>query len=183
MIIIMSFLGIWITSAILMNYYREKLIHSIVYWIILSIPLVYFLITYFFQFIVGSILAPYLETDPITISLILGAFLSLSKPIGGLIFGFVFWNISRTVSYEKNIKTFMVISGWGVFLIFAANQALTQVINPYPPFGLVTVSALSMAAYFKLVVIYNSAVLVSANTNLRKSIYNHALESKLLNIL
>jgi hypothetical protein len=128
-------------------------------------------------------LAPYLETDPITISLILGAFLSLSKPIGGLIFGFVFWNISRTVSYEKNIKTFMVISGWRVFLIFAANQALTQVINPYPPFGLVTVSALSMAAYFMLVVIYNSAVLVSANTNLRKSIYNHTLESKLLNIL
>ena len=40
-----------------------------------------------------------------------------------------------------------------------------------------------MAAYFMLVGIYNSAVLVSANTNLRKSIYNHALESKLLNIL
>lgn len=77
----------------------------------------------------------------------------------------------------------MVISGWGVFLIFAANQTLTQIINPYPPFGLVTVSALSMAAYFMLVVIYNSAVLVSANTNLRKSICNHALESKLLNIL
>lgn len=180
---IMSFLSIWITSTILMNYYREKLIRSIVYWIILSIPLVYFLITYFFQFIVGSILAPYLEINPIAISLILGAFLSLSKPIGGLIFGFVFWNISRSVSYEKNIKTFMVISGWGVFLIFAANQALTQVINPYPPFGLVTVSALSMAAYFMLVGIYNSAVLVSANTNLRKSIYNHALESKLLNML
>ena len=180
---IMSFLSIWITSAILMNYYREKLIQSIVYWIILSIPLVYFLITYFFQYIIGSILVPYLEIDPITISILLGAFLSLSKPIGGLIFGFVFWNISRTVSYEKNIKTFMVISGWGVFLIFAANQALTQTINPYPPFGLVTVSVLSMAAYFMLVGIYNSAILVSANTNLRKSIYNHALESKLLNIL
>ena len=76
-------------------------------------------ITYFFQYIIGSILVPYLEIDPITISILLGAFLSLSKPIGGLIFGFVFWNISRTVSYEKNIKTFMVISGWGVFLIFA----------------------------------------------------------------
>ena len=116
---IMSFLSIWITSAILMNYYREKLIQSIAYWIILSIPLVYFLITYFFQYIIGSILVSYLEIDPITISILLGAFLSLSKPIGGLIFGFVFWNISRTVSYEKNIKTFMVISGWGVFLIFA----------------------------------------------------------------
>jgi hypothetical protein len=34
-----------------------------------------------------------------------------------------------------------------------------------------------------LVGIYNSAVLVSANTNLRKTIHKHALESKLLNLI
>ena len=34
-----------------------------------------------------------------------------------------------------------------------------------------------------LVGIYNSATLVSANTNLRKSIHKHALESKLLNLI
>ena len=34
-----------------------------------------------------------------------------------------------------------------------------------------------------LIGIYNSATLVSANTNLRKSIHNHALESKLLNLI
>lgn len=49
----MSFFSIWITTAILMNYYREKLINAIVYWVILSIPLVYFIITYFYQFIIG----------------------------------------------------------------------------------------------------------------------------------
>ena len=180
---IMSFLSIWITSAILMNNYREKIVSSVVYWIILSLPLVYFLITYFFQFMIGSILASYLEIDPITISIIIGAFLSLSKPIGGLIFGLVFWNISKTVSYEINIKTFMIFSGWGIFLIFSSNQALTQTINPYPPFGLVTVTVLTLAAYFTLVGIYSSAILVSANTNLRKFIYKHALESKLLNLI
>lgn len=180
---IMSFLSIWVTSAILMNYYKEKTVSSIVYWIALSIPLVYFLITYFYQFVAGSILTSYLEIDPITISIIIGAFLSLSKPIGGLIFGLVFWNISKTVSYEKNIKTFMVISGWGIYLIFASNQALTQTINPYLPFGLASVTVLTMAAYFMLVGIYNSAILVSANTNLRKFIYKHAIESKLLNLI
>ena len=34
-----------------------------------------------------------------------------------------------------------------------------------------------------LVGIYNSATLVSANTNLRKSIHKYALESKLLNLI
>lgn len=179
----MSFFSIWITSAILMNSYRERLINAIVYWIILAIPLVYFLITYFHQFILTRAIVSYLEVDPVTLSIVLSAFLSLSRPIGGLIFGIAFWNISKIVSYEKNIKTFMIISGWGIFLIFAANQAVVQLVTPYPPFGLATVTVLSTAGYLMLLGIYGSATLVSANTNLRKSIHKHALESKLLNVL
>ena len=176
----MSFFSIWITTAILMNYYREKLINAIVYWVILSIPLVYFVITYFYQFIIGGILASFLEFDPVSVSIILGAFLALSKPIGGLLFGIVFWNISRIISYEINIKTYMIISGWGILLIFSSNQAATQIISPYPPFGLVTITILVSASYLMLLGIYNSATLVSANNELRSSIHKHALESKLL---
>jgi hypothetical protein len=109
----MSFFSIWITTALLMNYYREKLINAIVYWIILSIPLVYFIITYFYQFILSKILISYLAVDPITVSIVLGAFLSLSKPIGGLVFAVAFWKISKIISYERNIRTYMIISGWG----------------------------------------------------------------------
>ena len=94
----------------------------------MSIPFVYFLITYFYQYILGNLLISYLEIDPITVSIILGAFLALSKPIGGLVFGVAFWKISRIISYERNIMTYMIISGWGIFLIFAANQAATQTI-------------------------------------------------------
>jgi hypothetical protein len=179
----MSFFSIWITTAILMNHYREKLTNAIIYWIILSVPLVYFLMTYFYQFILAKILTSYLAIDPITVSIILGAFLSLSKPIGGLVFGVAFWKISKIVSYERNIRTYMIISGWGIFLIFAANQAATQIVSPYPPFGLATITVLIIAAYLMLLGIYNSATLVSANTNLRKSIRKHALESKLLDLI
>ena len=122
--------------------------------------------------------------DPVTISIVLGAFLSLNKPIGGLIFGAVFWKISRIMSYERNIMTYMIISGFGIFLIFAANQAATQTIpGIYPPFGLLTITVLNIAAFFMLLGIYNSASLVSANHNLRKLIRKHALESKLFNII
>jgi hypothetical protein len=176
----MSFFSIWITTAILMNYYREKLINAIVYWLILGLPLVYFLITYFYQFFLAKFLISYIVIDPITVSIILSAFLSLSKPVGGLIFGAVFWNISKTVGYEVNIKTYMIISGWGIFLIFAANQASAQMLTPYPPFGLATITILVLASFLMLLGIYNSATLVSANNELRSSIYNHALESKLL---
>ncbi len=175
----MSFFSIWLTTAILMNSYREKLISSIIYWIILSIPLAYFLITYFYQYILSNVLISYLEVDPVTVSIILGTFLSLSKPIGGLVFGVAFWKIARIVSYEKNMRTSMIIAGWGILLIFSANQATTQYVAPYPPFGLATVTVLNIAAYLMLLGIYNSASLVSANNGLRKFIHKHAL--KLLN--
>ncbi|HEU5120000.1 MAG TPA: hypothetical protein VFT71_03340 [Candidatus Nitrosocosmicus sp.] len=179
----MSFFSIWITTAILMNNYREKPTSTIVYWILLSIPFVYFLITYFYQVILGNLLISYLEIDPINLSIILGAFLALSKPIGGFVFGATFWKISRIISYERTVKTYMAISGFGIFLIFAANQATTQIVIPYPPFGLSSITVLNIAAFFILLGIYNSATLVSANHDLRKLIRKHALESRLLDII
>ena len=178
-----SFIGIWLTTAILMTYYREKLLNTITYWIIMLIPLVYFIITYFYQFILGSTLSSYLEFVPVTFSIVLVAFVSLSRPIGGLIFGIAFWNTARTLSYEKKIRTCMLISGWGIFLIFAANQGVTQQTTPFPPFGIPTITVLNVAAYLMLLGIYNSAILVSANTNLRRFIYKRALESKLLRFI
>lgn len=178
-----SFFGIWITTVILMKSYREKLIHPILFWIILSIPLVYFLITYSYQFLLGNLLITYVQIDPITVSIIMSAFLSLSKPIGELIFGIAFWNISKVVSYERNIKTYMIISGLGMFLIFAANQAAVQIVSPYPPFGLVTVTVLNIAGYLMLLGIYNSASLVSINDNLRKAIRKHTLKPNLLGLI
>jgi hypothetical protein len=138
----------------------------------------------FLPIYLGQFLISYVGIDPVTISIIIGTFLSLNKPIGGLIFGAAFWKISKIVSYERNIKTYMIISDWCLFLIFAANQAAAQTIpGIYPPFGLLTITVLNIAAFFMLLGIYNSATLVSTNHNLRKLIHKHALESRLLNLI
>ena len=179
-----SFVSIWLTTVILMNSYREKRFNTVIFWILLSLPLAYFIVTYFYQFILARTLISYLEMDPVTVSIILSAFLSFSRPIGGLLFAIAFWNISKAVSYERNIKTYMIISGWGMFLIFAANQASVQMLTPFPAFGLVTLTVLNIAGYLMLLGIYNSASLVSTNNSLRKSIRRHALlESNLLDLI
>jgi hypothetical protein len=125
----------------------------------------------------------YLTIDPITVSLVLTAFLSLSKPVEGLTFAIVFWKMSRTVSYERKMQTYLIISGWGFLLIFSTNQAISQSLAPYAPFGLVSNTALILGCYLMLLGIYNSARLVAVNTDLRKTIYKHAVESKLLEML
>lgn len=178
-----SFLSMWFTAAVLMNYYREKITNAILNWVVLSIPLVYFIISYFYKYILEGLLSSYLQIDPVAVSIILGGFLALSKPIGGILFGLVFWRVAKIVGYERGIKTFMIISGWGILLIFSSNQAVTQVVIPYPPFGLPTLTILVTGAYLMLLGIYNSANLVSTNNELRKSIYKRALESKFLGLI
>ena len=64
-------------------------------------------------------------------------------------------------------------------MIFSANQGEAQITGPYPPFGLAIITVF-IAAFLMLVGIYNSAVLVSANNDLRQSIYKYELGSKLL---
>ena len=124
-----------------------------------------------------------MSIDPITVSVVLGAFLSLSKPIGGLVFAIAFWKRSRIVSYERNIRTYMFISGYGIFLIFTANQAERQIVGPNHPFGLGRLTVLSMGAVLMLIGIYNSATLVSTNNELRRFIYKQAFESRLLSLI
>ena len=49
----------------------------------LTIPIIIFAVTFFYQYTLSGVLTPYMQVDPVTVSIFLGAFLSLSKPIGG----------------------------------------------------------------------------------------------------
>jgi len=172
----LAFFSIWMSTAILTNSYRERLIRSVRYWIILALPMGYFLIASFYQFFLSNILNSYMQSDPVTVSIMVSTFLSLSKPIGGLIFAIAFWNMSNAIGYERKMKMSMVIAGWGIFFIFSANQASTQIVIPYPPFGIATVTVLNVAAYLVVLGIFNSATLVSANNSLRTLIHKSALK-------
>jgi hypothetical protein len=180
---ILSFASIWFTTALLMHTAKERFLKEVRYWVILSIPLGYFLFSYFIQDIFGSLLFPFIRSDPLLISLTLTSILILSKPVGGIIFGLLFWRISKLVKFDKTLRTYMVISGYGFLLLFSANQSTLLVLGPYPPFGLITITIMILATYFILIGIYTSATLISTNSELRKFIYNSAIKSNLLNLL
>jgi hypothetical protein len=86
---------------------------------------------------------------------------------------------------KDTINFVVVICGWGILLLFAADQAVvqTQLQSPYPPFGLVTLTVLNIGAFLMLIGIYNSATLVSANNELRRFIHKQAFESRLLSLI
>lgn len=180
---IISFIFMWIATGVLLTNYKDRPVKTIASWVLLSVPLIYFILTYFGQPIFSFLLFPYLTEDPIFVSIILTVFQTLSKPIGGLTFVILFWSISRSIRYEKDIRIFMAIAGIGVMLMFATNQATNLTVVPYPPFGISTITILNIASFLMLLGIYYSAILASVNVNLRRSINKHATDSKLLDLI
>jgi hypothetical protein len=88
---------------------------------------------------------------------------------------------SKKCQSSEVVRDFMIISAYGLVLLFTSNQANILVFGPYPPFGLATISFMGLSSYLVLVGIYYSAISVAEDSKLRQSIGHFALEeAKLL---
>jgi hypothetical protein len=73
----------------------------------------------------------WLSTPPTSISIIVPL---IDLVANQLVFGIAFWNSARTVSYEKKIRTSMLISGWGDILVICSKSgynATNYSLSPY----------------------------------------------------
>jgi hypothetical protein len=170
---ILSFLVTWVATALLLLHYSYKL-GRIKYWIILAIPLIYFMSQFVTFFL--NVFQPVFQSQPIFYSILVTLIFTLSKPIGGILFGIAFWTLARSIGHDKAVRNYMIISAYGFVLLFASNQAIVLVTGPYPPFGLATVSFMGLSSYLLMVGIYSSAVSVSLDVGLRKTIQRSVTE-------
>lgn len=175
--IVTSFIITWSATAILLNYY-SKIIGKAKYWIIVSIPLVYFLAS--FQPLIVDLFVPFRQANPILFGMIYTITFSAAKPAGAILFGIAFWALASKL-VDRTLKNYMLISSFGMIILFAANQPIGLLLTSYPPFGLATISYMGLSSYLVLLGIYSSAISVSEDSKLRQSIRNFARkESRLL---
>jgi hypothetical protein len=167
---IFSFILVWVATVFLLRCYSKK-IGTAKYWILVSAPLFYFLGQV--QVIFFDLFESFRLSDPTLFALTFTLLITMSKPIGGVLFGVAFWVVSRRVGRHA-IKEYLIVSGFGMMLLFASDQATTLIFAPYPPFGLVTTSLLGLSSYILLVGIYSSAMSISRDTELRKFIHTIA---------
>jgi hypothetical protein len=165
---VLSFLSIWVATILLMHHYSKKLGRA-KYWILVSIPLVYFLSQ--FQGIFLDLFASFRLSSPVLFGIVYTLVFSVAKPIGGVLFGIGFWSVGRTVGHYA-VKDYMRMSGYGIMLLFSSNQITGLILAQYPPFGLATLSFLGLASYLVLVGIYSSAISVAQDVKLRRFIRN-----------
>lgn len=180
---VLSFVSLWITSLILVINYRKKSLKNVLFIILLTLPLVNFGINYILMHFTDLVFVFGNQFSPVVISMLFVLYYSLGKPIGGIMFGFLFWRTSKSLGYERDLVGFILLSGFGIMLLFSTDQATLLVTTPYPPFGMSTITIMVLASYLMLNGLYNSAKLVSYNNQLRQSIINATRESRILNMI
>ncbi len=174
---IISFMLWWVATILVLRSYYEKTNKR--YWFILGIPLAYFLIQFPPLFL--SLFSSFNASQPVLFSIIYTLVFTVTKPVGGILFGITFWVITRKISGNNVARNYMIISAYGLVLIFVSNQAAVLVSAPYPPFGLVTTSFMGISSYLLLIGIYSSAISVAEDSKLRQTIRKLAVrETKFL---
>lgn len=165
-----SFLFVWVSTALLLHGYMRK--WRARYWILLCLPVVYFLGTLIEFF---GIYTPSSDSEWFSYYL----YNSLHSTAGGILFGFAFLIVARNVHNEM-VKGFMIISAYGFILLFISNQ-VTLVATSFPPYGTATISYFGLSSYLILIGLYAAALSVSQDVALRKSIKKSLVDkSKLL---
>jgi len=180
---IASFLLLWLATATLLyqhhnlsNENRKKIITK--YWILAFIPLIYFLSQFIFKFI--DYLNPFFN-ETLIFSIILTLFFTLGKPIGGILFGAVLFSLKKGLDKENPLNDYLIISSFGILLIFVVNQGIALSNALYPPFGLATVSLMGLASYMFFIGLYSAAISSAQDSQLRRIIKKFAIDqSKLL---
>jgi hypothetical protein len=174
---ILSFSIMWGATVLLLHHYSQK-VGRIKYWIVVTLPLVYFLSQFPTLFL--KVFDPILKENPFFYSSLLTFIFTLSKPAGGILFGIAFWIISRNMPHTI-VRDYLMISALGFFFLFTSDQAIVLIPLPFPPFGLAAVSFMGLSAYLIFVGIYYSAISLSHDDKVRREIKKFAMqESKLL---
>lgn len=176
----LSFVLIWAATVLLMRHYSERL-GKTKYWIMVIIPLVYFLSQFQPLFLVTFV--EFRLSDPVLFGIIYNLIFAMSKPVGGLLFGIPFWYIAKHLS-DQRVKTYLRISAIGIILLFTSNQPTGLILVPYPPYGIVTISFMVLASYMLYLGIYSASLSVSEDARLRRYIRTITrTEAKFLDVI
>ena len=162
----------WIGTVMLLRPYMIKL-GSIKFWTIMSAPMVYYLIQ-FPLFVLGY----YNPSEDVNAMANLLIF-SMSAVFTGIVFGAAFLSVARTLKKDSIVRNYMIIAAYGFVLFYVAGSAVVFQ-AAYPPYGLASISFAGLSCYLIYNGLYSSAILVSQDMALRKSIRKSVLDQSRL---
>lgn len=167
---LVSFLLMWIATAVLLAQFRYKM-GRLKFYLLMSIPLLYYLFP--FQGYYGDVFFQLLVNSPVVFTVIYILVFSATKQVGAVFFGLTFWSASSLVNDER-VSKFLLVSSIGMAIIFTSVELAPLQYRVYPPYGLITEAYIPIGAFLLFVGIFASAIQISRNAVLRKEFYKSA---------
>jgi hypothetical protein len=166
------FILTWAATVMIMRHNITRL-GKIKFGAIVTLPIIYFL--GYSLLLYPDIYPPSPITEAISSDFMIPLLLyTFSVTICGILFGIGFISISRVVKHARDVRDYMLITGFGFILFFNSAQA-TVLQASYPPFGLINVSFVALSAYLIFLGLYNSATSVANDVILRRYIKKSTL--------
>jgi hypothetical protein len=153
---ITSFILMWISTTLI---YRKYILNlNWKYWMLLIASMFYFIIQYI---PIENVFIGLKHSDPLFFALFSVLIFTYTKPLGGLLFGLAFW-LSVWSLKRNNIQVDqMSITAYGIVFLFISAQTTELITAPFPPFGVASISMVSLASFMILVGIYSSTISVT----------------------
>jgi len=167
---LLSFVLVWIATVALLRQYRNK-IGRTRFWVIITIPLIYFLFpfeTYFANFSEGI-----LSGSPVIFTVIYIVLFSATKQVGGVLFSIVFLTAATKIKQE-NLQNSLKIAAIGIAVLFSSTEITSLLYAAYPPYGVLTIMLMPLGSYCLFMGLFASARLVSQDKKLRKEFFQSA---------
>jgi hypothetical protein len=167
---LLSFVLVWTATVALLRQYRNK-IGRTRFWVIITIPLIYFLFpfeTYFANFSEGI-----LSGSPVIFTVIYIVLFSATKQVGGVLFSIVFLTAATKIKQE-NLQNSLKIAAIGIAVLFSSTEITSLLYAAYPPYGVLTIMLMPLGSYCLFMGLFASARLVSQDKKLRKEFFQSA---------
>lgn len=168
---LVSFILFWIASASLFSTFSRR-IGRIKYWIIIIMPLIYFVVPFETYFL--NLFSPIVISSPVLFSIVNILIFSATKQIGALFFSLAFFSASALVP-KTIVQKYLLISAIGMAALFGSLEIDSLLYATYPPFGLITISFIPVGSFLLFTGILASATFVSKDKTLRNEFYKTAM--------
>jgi hypothetical protein len=126
-----SFLSMWISTTLLLRHYSRKLGRA-KFWVIVIIPLVYFLSPFIPSFL-SQVAASLVSPDPILAGVLFTLIFAVSKPAGGISFGVAFWTVARAIGESSLVRDYMIMSALVMVLLFVSRHCYKRILSSIWP--------------------------------------------------
>jgi len=163
--VISYFILFWIGTAIILRYNIQR-IGKIKFYVLVSLPLIYFLSYYFTLY--STLNPPTAEPAPSSLLFLILIF-GYAVIAGGVLIALAFRSIAKAVHGSSVVRYYMMLTAY-CFVLFFISASATLLQAPYPPYGIVNVSTVGLSSFLVFSGLYYSAISMSQDVTLRRSV-------------